>query len=71
MNALAGESSRVKLGELVDAGVILPGDVWRFNYVFGKGEGRIAIDKEAWVRSPVDLTISHIHLLIIAGSRYP
>lgn len=49
MRALAGESSRIKLAELVDAGIILLGDVWRFTFVFGKGEQRVVIDKEAKV----------------------
>ena len=49
MRAAAGESSRIKLGTLVDAGVIMVGDVWRFNYVYGKGAERIIIDKEARV----------------------
>lgn len=70
MKSLAGESGRVKLGDLVDAGVILLGDVWRFTFVFGRGEGRVVIDKEAWVWSPIYLTISRIHLLTSAGSRY-
>lgn len=49
MRLLAGESGRIKLGTLVEAGVILPGDVWRHTFVFGKGSDRIVIDKEARV----------------------
>ncbi|KAJ5180208.1 hypothetical protein N7492_003418 [Penicillium capsulatum] len=51
MRALAGESGRIKLGELVDAGVILLGDVWRFTFVFGRGAQRVVIDKEARVHA--------------------
>jgi hypothetical protein len=49
MNAAAGEHGRIQLRVLVEAGVILPGDVWRFTFVFGKGENRMVIDKEARV----------------------
>lgn len=49
MRLLAGESGRIKLGTLVEDGVFLPGDVWRFTYVFGKGADRMVIDKEARV----------------------
>ncbi|KAJ5622940.1 hypothetical protein N7490_011545 [Penicillium lividum] len=45
----AGESGKVKLGTLVEEGAIQIGDVWRFNYVYGKGAERIVIDKEARV----------------------
>lgn len=49
MKLLAGESARIRLETLVEAGVILLGDVWRFTYVFGKGDERIIVDKEARV----------------------
>lgn len=49
MNAAAGEHGRIQLRVLVEAGVILPGDIWRFTFVFGKGENRMVIDKEARV----------------------
>jgi len=45
----SGEASKVKLVTLINEGVIQIGDVWRFNYVFGKGADRIVIDKEARV----------------------
>jgi hypothetical protein len=48
--ALAGESARVKLGTLIREGVILLGDIWRFHYVYGRGPGKIVIEKEARVR---------------------
>ncbi|CAI7653614.1 unnamed protein product [Penicillium glandicola] len=44
--APAGESARVKMGTLIDEGVIQLGDVWRFYYVYGRGASRIVIDKE-------------------------
>jgi hypothetical protein len=47
--AAAGESARVKLGTLISEGVILLGDIWRFNYVYGRGPGRIVIEKEVRV----------------------
>ena len=49
---LSGECGRIQLGVLVDAGVVHIGDVWRFSYVYGKGAGRIVIDKEARVWNP-------------------
>lgn len=49
MAAAAGEHGRIQLRELVTAGVIQLGDVWRFNFVFGRGENRLVIDKEARV----------------------
>lgn len=51
MSLLAGESGRIPLGTLVQAGVILPGDVWRYVFVFGKGADRFVIDKECRVCS--------------------
>ncbi|KAJ5674691.1 uncharacterized protein N7477_004625 [Penicillium maclennaniae] len=36
MAAAAGEHGRIQLRELVAAGVIKLGDVWRFNFVFGR-----------------------------------
>lgn len=47
---MSGESSKVKLTQLIEAGVFLVGDVWRFGYVYGKGPDRIIIDKEVRVR---------------------
>jgi hypothetical protein len=46
----SGEASKVKLITLINQGVIQIGDVWRFNYVYGRGVDRIIIDKEARVR---------------------
>lgn len=48
-SSLAGESAKVKLSQLINDGVILLGDVWRFRYAYGKGEGSLRIDKEARV----------------------
>lgn len=47
---MSGESSKVKLTQLIEAGVFSVGDVWRFGYVYGKGPDRIIIDKEVRVR---------------------
>jgi hypothetical protein len=49
MAAAAGEHGRIHLKALVEAGVIQPGDIWRFNFVFGRGESRLVVDKEARV----------------------
>lgn len=55
--ALAGESARVRLGTLITEGVIQLGDIWRFYFVFGRGPGRIVIEKE--VRVCTDVFTSH------------
>ncbi|KAJ5669331.1 hypothetical protein N7462_010401 [Penicillium macrosclerotiorum] len=69
----AGESAKVKLTQLTEAGVFLPGDTWRFTYVFGKGAERIIIDKEVRVCSNGVLTSNclftdHYQVLEINGS---
>ncbi|CEJ59516.1 hypothetical protein PMG11_08139 [Penicillium brasilianum] len=46
MSVVSGESSKIKLTQLIEAGVFLVGDVWRFCYVWGKGPDRVIIDKE-------------------------
>lgn len=50
MSLLVGECGHIRLPTLVEAGVILLGDVWRYTCVFGRGDERIMIDKEARVR---------------------
>ncbi|CAP86590.1 Pc20g12610 [Penicillium rubens Wisconsin 54-1255] len=59
-DAPAGESARVKMGTLIDEGVIQLGDVWKFYYVYGRGPGRIVIEKEVRVvdRDGVQLTFA-------------
>ncbi|KGO68166.1 hypothetical protein PITC_038890 [Penicillium italicum] len=59
-SAHAGESARVKMGTLIDEGVIQPGDIWKFYYVYGRGPGRIVIEKEVRVlgRNGVKLTFA-------------
>ncbi|KAF9245139.1 hypothetical protein DTO006G1_6569 [Penicillium roqueforti] len=47
--AMAGESASVRLGTLIDEGVIQPGDIWKFYHIFGRGSGRIIIEKEVMV----------------------
>ncbi|KAG0160563.1 hypothetical protein PDIDSM_8093 [Penicillium digitatum] len=58
--APAGESARVKMGTLIDEGVIQLGDIWKFYYVYGRGPGRIVIEKEVRVldRNGVKLTFA-------------
>ncbi|KAJ9490776.1 hypothetical protein VN97_g2478 [Penicillium thymicola] len=59
-NAAAGESARVKMGTLINEGVIQLGDIWKFYYVYGRGAGRIVIEKEVKVldRDGVKLTFA-------------
>ncbi|KAJ5768942.1 hypothetical protein N7520_003501 [Penicillium odoratum] len=62
----AGESGKVKLGTLVEEGAIQIGDVWRFNYVYGKGAERIVIDKETRVH---EINGSKLTFVMPAGQR--
>lgn len=39
----------MKMGTLIDEGVIQLGDIWKFYYVYGRGPGRIVIEKEVRV----------------------
>ncbi|KAK4866638.1 hypothetical protein LT330_008191 [Penicillium expansum] len=59
-HAPAGESARVKMGTLLDEGVIQLGDIWKFYYVYGRGPGRVVIEKEVRVlgRNGVKLTFA-------------
>ncbi|KAJ6016865.1 hypothetical protein N7451_000244 [Penicillium sp. IBT 35674x] len=62
----SGEASKVKLITLINEGVIQVGDVWRFNYVYGKGADRIVIDKEARVH---EINGSKLSFVLPAGER--
>ncbi|KAJ5521213.1 hypothetical protein N7527_005328 [Penicillium freii] len=59
-DATAGESARVKMGTLINEGVIQLGDIWKFYYVYGRGPGRIVVEKEVRVldRDGVKLTFA-------------
>ncbi|KAL9128576.1 MAG: hypothetical protein Q9217_002775 [Psora testacea] len=46
---LAGESSNIKLEELVENGVIREGDVFSYSRVIGRGKDRILIEKDCRV----------------------
>ncbi|GLI80944.1 hypothetical protein PoHVEF18_009311 [Penicillium ochrochloron] len=58
--AASGESSKVKLTQLIEAGVFLVGDVWRFSYCYGKGQDRLAIDKEVRIHEIGDRKLSFV-----------
>ncbi|KAJ5661013.1 uncharacterized protein N7484_000385 [Penicillium longicatenatum] len=62
----SGEASKVKLITLINQGVIQIGDVWRFNYVYGRGVDRIIIDKEARVH---EINDSKLSFVLPAGER--
>lgn len=47
----------MKMGTLLDEGVIQLGDIWKFYYVYGRGPGRVVIEKE--VRVCKDLSTPH------------
>ncbi|OKP13441.1 hypothetical protein PENSUB_632 [Penicillium subrubescens] len=58
--AASGESSKVKLTQLIEAGVFLVGDVWRFSYCYGKGQDRLVIDKEVRIHEIGDRKLSFV-----------
>ncbi|KAJ5484922.1 hypothetical protein N7539_004910 [Penicillium diatomitis] len=51
MHVMSGESSKIKLHQLIEAGVFMIGDVWRFDYVWGKGPERVHVAKEVRIHS--------------------
>lgn len=55
---LTGESSRVRLKTLVKEGVFLPGDIWKYSYVFGRDSERVHVEKEAKVWAETICSIS-------------
>ncbi|KAK0658966.1 hypothetical protein DIS24_g4329 [Lasiodiplodia hormozganensis] len=50
-DVIAGESSKVKLETLIEAGCWEVGDVWVYTRCFGKGKNTIKIEKEATITS--------------------
>ncbi len=51
-DALAGQSTKMKMDVLVRAGVFKVGDVWSYARVFGKGkESRVLVEKDVTVRT--------------------
>ncbi|KAL9630856.1 MAG: hypothetical protein Q9204_004507 [Flavoplaca sp. TL-2023a] len=43
---LAGDASKIKLEELLDAGLFREGDVWSFDHTFGRGDEAVTIQKD-------------------------
>lgn len=48
-DVIAGESSKVKLGTLVENGVVRVGDVWRYSRVFRRRDEKLLLEKEVRV----------------------
>ncbi|KAL8670510.1 MAG: hypothetical protein Q9168_004962 [Polycauliona sp. 1 TL-2023] len=46
---LAGDASKIKLEELLDAGLFKEGDIWSFDHTFGRGSEAVTIQKECKV----------------------
>lgn len=46
---LTGEATKIKLGTLVEEGLIQVGDVWKFRHLLGRGAEQYSIEKEARV----------------------
>ncbi|KAK7539945.1 Asx homology domain-containing protein [Phyllosticta citribraziliensis] len=53
-DVLAGESSKIKLEELVREGTVQVGDVWLYKRVFGRGKRSFSMEKEATVVAITD-----------------
>ncbi|KAL8787653.1 MAG: hypothetical protein Q9213_002084 [Squamulea squamosa] len=45
-NYLAGDASKVKLDELLDAGLFKEGDIWSFDHTFGRRDKAVKVQKE-------------------------
>ncbi|KAL8768860.1 MAG: hypothetical protein Q9209_005041 [Squamulea sp. 1 TL-2023] len=45
-NYLAGDASKVKLDELLDAGLFKVGDIWSFDHTFGRRDKAVKVQKE-------------------------
>ncbi|KAL2373925.1 hypothetical protein RJ035_004072 [Blastomyces gilchristii] len=65
-DVIAGESSRVKLGTLVENGVVRVGDVWRYSRSFGRGREKLLLEKEVRI---VDRDGSTLTFAIPPGQR--
>lgn len=48
-DVIAGKSSTVKLGTLVENGVVRVGDVWRYSRCFRRGDEKLLLEKEVRV----------------------
>lgn len=65
--ALTGEAAKVKLGTLVQAGLVQVGDVWKFKHLLGKGDEQQSVEKETRVcltieTVSVSLLLTNSHL---------
>ncbi|OJD21552.1 hypothetical protein ACJ73_07105 [Blastomyces percursus] len=65
-DVIAGESSRVKLGTLVENGVVRVGDVWRYSRSFRRGREKLLLEKEVRV---IDRDGSTLTFAIPSGQR--
>ncbi|KKZ66599.1 hypothetical protein EMCG_07713 [[Emmonsia] crescens] len=65
-DVIAGESSKVKLGTLVENGVVRVGDVWRYSRVFRRRDEKLLLEKEVRI---VDRDGSTLTFAIPPGQR--
>ncbi|KAL8814524.1 MAG: hypothetical protein Q9223_006260 [Gallowayella weberi] len=56
--ALAGDASKVRLDELLSAGLFKEGDVWSFSHTFGRRDEAVPIEKECRVVGIVGKTVT-------------
>ncbi|KAL8951150.1 MAG: hypothetical protein Q9222_002857 [Ikaeria aurantiellina] len=57
-NYLAGHASKVRLEELLKAGLFKEGDVWSFDHTFGRGDNAVTIQKECKIVKLTDKTVT-------------
>ena len=68
---LAGDASKIKLEELLNAGLFRQDDVWSFDHTFGRGDEAVPIQKECKVDSsqtPCVTTTDYHKILSIGGN---
>ncbi|KAI4279483.1 MAG: hypothetical protein L6R38_005030 [Xanthoria sp. 2 TBL-2021] len=67
---LAGDASKIKLEELLNAGLFRQGDIWSFDHTFGRGDEAVTIQKECKVYSsqtPCVTSTDYLKIMNIDG----
>ncbi|GKZ30833.1 hypothetical protein AbraIFM66950_010423 [Aspergillus brasiliensis] len=63
---MAGQSSQVKLKNLIDHNVVREGDVWKYSRCFSKGADKVLVEKEARI---VGINGARLNFVIPPGQR--
>ncbi|KAL8695762.1 MAG: hypothetical protein Q9224_003178 [Gallowayella concinna] len=64
--SLAGDASKVRLDEMLSAGLFKEGDVWSFSHTFGRREEAVPVQKECRI---VKIDGRHVTIAIPPGQR--